>query len=66
MKITVKRKCDGEIGTVKSAFGSSDGFSYFLVVFNKNIPTCKAKSSHFEVIGVHDNGVNWGKQCSPT
>lgn len=62
MKIIVRRKCDGKTGTVKSALGTTEGFSYFVVVFDENIPSKKAKASHFEVIGITDNGSHWEKQ----
>lgn len=61
MKIKVRRKCDGKTGTVKSAFGTASGFEHFVVVFDENIPACKAKASHFEILGVHHDGSNWGK-----
>jgi hypothetical protein len=62
MKIKVKRKCDGKIGTVKSAFGTADGFAHFVVVFDEHIPSKKSKSSHFEIIGVSQDGICWSKE----
>ena len=62
MKIRVRRKYDGKTGVVKSAFGTTEGFSYFVVVFDENIPPKKARASHFEVIGITDDGKDWEKK----
>lgn len=64
MKITVKRKCDGKTGVVKTALGSfSDGFTYFVVVFDDNSGYWKAKVQHSEILSISiDDIVVYQKQ----
>ena len=53
LSIRVRRKCDGETGTIKSGRGSNNGIEWLTVVFDRNIPTTKnARLSHFDVISI--------------